>query len=67
MIVCREKSPGRTGVRAMYTGTLISELMAVVERTEARIYNNERESELERWYASQHSYKVVDAELLGVA
>ncbi len=53
--------------QAMYTGTLISELMAVVERTEARVYNNERESELERWYASQHSHAVVDAELLGVA
>ena len=51
----------------MYTGTLISELMAVVERTEARVYNNERQSELERWYASQHSHAVVDAELLGVA
>jgi hypothetical protein len=51
----------------MYTGTLISELMAVVERTEARVYNNERESELERWYTSQHAHAVVDAELLGVA
>jgi hypothetical protein len=38
-----------------------------VERTEARVYNNERESELERWYSSQHSHAVVDAELLGVA
>ena len=51
----------------MYTGTLISELMAVVERAEARVYNNERESELERWYSRQHSHAVVDAELLGVA
>jgi thiamine biosynthesis lipoprotein ApbE len=51
----------------MYTGTLINELMAVVERTEARVRTNERDSELERWYASQHSTVVVDAELLGVA
>jgi hypothetical protein len=51
----------------MYTGTLISELMAVVERTEARVYNTERDSELERWYATQQSRAVVEAELLGVA
>jgi hypothetical protein len=51
----------------MYTGTLISELMAVVERTEARVYNSERDSELEHWYASQHSPALVEAELLGVA
>jgi hypothetical protein len=51
----------------MYTGTLISELMAVVERTEARLRNTERDSELERWYASQHSTATVEAELLGVA
>jgi hypothetical protein len=62
-----EKSRGRTGVRAMYTGTLISELMAVVERTEARVYNTERDGELERWYATQQSRAVVEAELLGVA
>jgi len=51
----------------MYTGTLISELMAVVERVEARVYNTEIDSELERWYANQHPKAVVDAELLGVA
>ena len=51
----------------MYTGTLISELMAVVERTEARVYNAERDSELELWYASQHTPALVEAELLGVA
>ena len=51
----------------MYTGTLISELMAVVERAEARVYSTEVENELERWYSNQHSRAVVDAELLGVA
>jgi hypothetical protein len=51
----------------MYTGTLISELMAVVERTEARVRSNERDSELERWYAGQHSNATIEAELLGVA
>ena len=51
----------------MYTGTLISELMAVVERTEAGLRNTERDSELERWYACQHSNATIEAELLGVA
>jgi hypothetical protein len=62
-----EKFQGRKGVRAMYTGTLINELMAVVERTEVHLRSTERDSELERWYASQHSNATIEAELLGVA
>ena len=51
----------------MYTGTLIKDLMAIVERTEARIRDANPESELERWYASQHQGARVEADLVGVA
>jgi hypothetical protein len=51
----------------MYTGTLISELIAVVERTEARLRDTNPENELERWYATQHQSRHVEADLLGVA
>ena len=51
----------------MYTGTLIRELMAIVERTEARIRDANKENELERWSATQHQIVRVDSELVGVA
>ena len=51
----------------MYTGTLINELMTVVERTEARVRDANPENELERWYATQHQSMLVEADLLGVA
>lgn len=56
-----------TGVRAMYTGTLIKELMAIVERSEARIRDANPENELEHWYSSQHQSVHADADLVGVA
>ena len=62
-----QKSRTRTGVRAMYTGTLIKDIMAIVERSEARIRDANPENELERWYASQHQSVHVDADLVGVA
>ncbi len=53
--------------QAMYTGTLIKELMAIVEHSEARIRDANPENELERWYSSQHQNVHVDADLVGVA
>lgn len=51
----------------MYTGTLIKELMAIVERSEARIRDANPQNELERWYASQQQNVNIDADLVGVA
>jgi hypothetical protein len=51
----------------MYTGTLINELIATVERTEARVLNANADHELEHWYASQNKPALVEADLLGVA
>ncbi len=51
----------------MYTGTLIKDLMVMVERTEARIRDANPEHELEHWYATQHQSVRVDAQLVGVA
>jgi len=51
----------------MYTGTLIKELMAVVERVEARVRDANPENELERWYTAQHQTVRLEAELVGVA
>jgi len=51
----------------MYSGMLIHELIAVVERTEARVKNAEHDNELERWYANMHTPALVEAELVGVA
>jgi hypothetical protein len=62
---CSEFKEDRS--KAMYTGTLIRELMAIVERTEARIRDANKENELERWYATQHQIVRVDSELVGVA
>ncbi len=51
----------------MYTGTLIEELIATVERTEQ--YGRLRSSaDLENWYAGAHSEDVrPEQNLLGVA
>ena len=51
----------------MYSGMLINELIATVERAEARLKNVEENNELERWYASVHTPVVVEADLAGVA
>ena len=51
----------------MYSGMLIQELIAAVERTEARAKNAEHDNELERWYANMHTPVLVEAELVGVA
>jgi hypothetical protein len=51
----------------MYSGRLIDELIAIVERAEARLRNTNEESELERWYANMHTPALAEAELLGVA
>ena len=51
----------------MYTGTLINDLMTVVERTEKRAMSADRDNELEYWYATQHTPAFIEADLLGVA
>ena len=38
----------------MYTGTLIEELMATVQRAEEHVRQHTDETELERWYATAH-------------
>ena len=62
-----ERNYGRTGVRLMYTGTLIDELIKTVEQAEAHARQQSQESELERWYAKHHQTFKADADLLGVA
>ena len=51
----------------MYSGMLIDQLIATVERAEARVTNPEQDNELERWYANMHIPALVEAELVGVA
>ncbi|MGC2194045.1 MAG: hypothetical protein WA628_05175 [Terriglobales bacterium] len=51
----------------MYTGTLIKELMTMVERSEARVRDANPENELEHWFATQHQTARLEADLLGVA
>ena len=51
----------------MYTGMLIDELIATVERAEFRARNADESNELERWYASVHVTAPVEADLAGVA
>jgi hypothetical protein len=51
----------------MYTGTLIKELMAIVERAENRIRDANPENELERWYAAQRQSVPLEAAIVGVA
>jgi hypothetical protein len=50
----------------MYTGTLIEDLMAAVERVEKNAYL--QVAELERWYTgAPYEMKTVEANLVGVA
>jgi hypothetical protein len=63
----RRAMQGGTGVRAMYSGMLIDELIATVERVEFRVKHAEEDNELERWYASAHTPAPVEADLAGVA
>jgi hypothetical protein len=51
----------------MYSGMLINELIATVERTEARMRNADEDNELERWYVSVHTPVLAEVDLLGVA
>ena len=60
----------------MYTGTLIDELIATVERTEARVDNRSlrlldsrsQEEKLAYWYAvAQQEVAQLDSSLAGVA
>lgn len=50
----------------MFTGTMIEELMATVERAEARTTDLEP-SEIEPWFASVQENANYDSKLLGVA
>ena len=51
----------------MYTGTLIDELMATVERVEMRARTERELKELERWFAGQQAELHYEQNLLGVA
>lgn len=60
----------------MYTGTLIDQLIATVERTEARsdsrslrlLANRSQEEKLAYWYAvAQQEFAQLDSSLAGVA
>ena len=52
----------------MYTGTLIEDLFATVERAEARTRVSDETTELERWYATAHEPSPrAEQNLLGVA
>jgi len=49
----------------MYTGTLIEDLIATVERVDQRARQQTDPAELERWYAA--TSREVEPALLGVA
>ena len=52
----------------MYTGTVIDELMATVERAETRADEREREDRRAYWYAvAQQEMAQFDSRLAGVA
>jgi hypothetical protein len=52
----------------MYTGTLIEDLIAAVERAEQHARTGREEAEPERWYAgAQYEAVKVEQTLLGVA
>jgi hypothetical protein len=52
----------------MYTGNLIDQLVATVERAEARIYQQSEAAQLEHWYAvSAQELSQLEHDLLGVA
>jgi hypothetical protein len=51
----------------MYTGTLIEDLIAAVERAERHAREAAPSAELELWYASSHTPAETQPDLLGVA
>jgi hypothetical protein len=53
----------------MYTGNLIDELFATVERAESRVKEAGEPTELERWYVTVHqpNSRRTEQNLLGVA
>jgi len=52
----------------MHTGTLIDQLMAAVERVEARLRQEAESAEFERWYASvSREISQLENDLVGVA
>ena len=52
----------------MYTGTLIDELMATVERAEQHASREADSAELDRWYAvAPHELTQAEPSLIGVA
>jgi hypothetical protein len=50
----------------MYTGTLIDDLISMVERTEQHAHNSQ-EVKLPYWYVATERERVFDSKLLGVA
>jgi hypothetical protein len=53
-------------LRIMFTGTLIEDLIATVERAEAKSSELDA-AEIEPWFASVHETTDYDSKLLGVA
>jgi hypothetical protein len=52
----------------MYTGTLIEELIATVERAEQHAHEQAESADMDRWYAVSHDQLgAVEPNLLGVA
>jgi len=51
----------------MYTGTVINELFATVERAEAQTQRSSDVDELENWYTASHQAAYTEPALLGVA
>ena len=51
----------------MYTGTLIEDLIAAVERAEEHARETAQAESLESWYVTAHSHAEVQPDLLGVA
>lgn len=62
-----ERQGGKQGGRAMYTGTLIEELMATVERAEEQARDHQaRTEDAERWF-TQSEYVYLEQSYQGVA
>ena len=51
----------------MYTGNMIDELIAAVERAEARARMEQETAELERLYLASPSELILEEKLVGVA
>jgi hypothetical protein len=51
----------------MYTGNMIDELIAAVERAEARALAEQETAELERLYLANPSERMMEEKLVGVA